>query len=69
MICAQFKSVVYVESETSCLFLEEPMEISAYRRILAVLADTALDEGQSRQRIATLATELYADGEGDDGIG
>jgi hypothetical protein len=57
------KSVVYVETETSSLFLEEAVEIAAYRRILAALADTALDETQSRELIATLATELYADGE------
>ncbi|MGH3620642.1 MAG: helix-turn-helix domain-containing protein [Sciscionella sp.] len=57
---AEFKPVLYLESETSELFLEEPEEIAAYRRVLARLADTALDEGQSRELIATLATELYA---------
>ncbi|MGH3435809.1 MAG: helix-turn-helix domain-containing protein [Sciscionella sp.] len=63
---AEFKPVVYIDSETSSLFLEEPEEIAAYRRILAGLADSALDEGQSRELIARLATELYAEGEGDD---
>jgi transcriptional regulator with XRE-family HTH domain len=58
---AEFKPVVYLESETSELFLEEPAEIAAYRRILGRLADTALDEGQSRELIAALATELYTD--------
>jgi Domain of unknown function (DUF5753) len=63
---AGFKPVVYVESETSSLFLEEPEEITAYQRILSALADTALDEGQSRELIATLATEFYPDREDHD---
>ncbi|MGH3932289.1 MAG: DUF5753 domain-containing protein, partial [Pseudonocardiaceae bacterium] len=60
---AEFKPVAYLESETSCLFLEKPEEIRAYQRILGALADTALSEGQSRNLIATLATGLYADRE------
>ncbi len=60
---AEFKPVVYLESETSSLFLEKPEEIQAYQRILGALADTALDEGQSRELIATLATGLPADRE------
>jgi transcriptional regulator with XRE-family HTH domain len=60
---AEFKPVVYLESETSSLFLEKPEEIQAYQRILGALADTALGEGESRQLIATLATELSADRE------
>jgi transcriptional regulator with XRE-family HTH domain len=62
----EFKPVAYLESETSSLFLERPEEIHAYRRILGALADTALGEGQSRELIAALATELYADGEDHD---
>ena len=60
---AEFKPVVYLESETSSLFLEKPVEITAYQSILAALAETALGEEQSRELIATLATELYADRE------
>ena len=60
-----FKPIVYLDSETSSLFLETPIEIDAYRNILAALEDTALDEGQSRNLIADVATELYAD-RGDD---
>jgi hypothetical protein len=63
---AEFRSVVYLESETSSLFLEKPEETRAYRRILGALAETALDEGQSRELIATVATELYADREDHD---
>lgn len=56
---ATFKPVAYLDSETSSLFLEEHAETTAYKRVLAGLADKALDEGQSRQFIATLATALY----------
>ncbi|MBV9141970.1 MAG: helix-turn-helix domain-containing protein [Pseudonocardiales bacterium] len=63
---AEFKPVVYLESETSCLFLEKPEEIQAYRLILAALAQTALSEEESRELIATLATELYGDREDQD---
>ncbi|HJT02501.1 MAG TPA: Scr1 family TA system antitoxin-like transcriptional regulator [Pseudonocardiaceae bacterium] len=63
---AEFRPVVYLESETSSVFLERAVEIQAYRNILASLADTALTEGQSRQLIAALATELYADGDNHD---
>lgn len=63
---AEFKPVVYLESETVNLFLEKPEEIAAYQRILAALAGVALDEGESRELIATLASELYADREDQD---
>ncbi|MGQ0778289.1 MAG: DUF5753 domain-containing protein [Pseudonocardiales bacterium] len=58
---AEIKPLVYLESETSSLFLEKPEEIQAYQRILGALAKTALGERESRELIATLATELYAD--------
>lgn len=60
---ADFKPVAYIESETSSLFLEKPPETAAYRTILAALADAALSEGQSRDLIATIATDLDADRE------
>ncbi|MGH3771520.1 MAG: helix-turn-helix domain-containing protein [Pseudonocardiaceae bacterium] len=63
---AEFKPVVYLESATSSLFLEKPEEIRAYRCILAALAQTALGEEESRELIAGLAAELYADGEDHD---
>jgi hypothetical protein len=63
---AEFKPVVYLESITSSLFLEKPVEIDAYRGILGALAETALGEGESRELIATLATELSADREDHD---
>ncbi|HET9255935.1 MAG TPA: helix-turn-helix transcriptional regulator [Pseudonocardiaceae bacterium] len=60
---ADFRPVVYLESTTTSAFLEQPVEIEAYQTILAALARTALGEGQSRELIASLATELYADRE------
>jgi hypothetical protein len=39
------------------------VEIAAYQDILAALAQTALGEGDSRELMATLATELSADRE------
>jgi Domain of unknown function (DUF5753) len=45
---AEFKPVTYLDSETSCVFLEKPVEIEAYRDILGALAKTALGEGESR---------------------
>jgi hypothetical protein len=63
---AEFRPVVYLESETSSLFLEKKEEITAYQRILGTLAETTLGERESRELIATLATELYADREDQD---
>lgn len=63
---AEITPVIYLESETSTLFLEDDEEIAAYRRILTDLADTALDAGQSQQLIRNLAIELYARGEDHD---
>lgn len=50
-----FKPIVYLDSEISSLFLETPIEIDAYGRILSALEDTALDEGQSRKLVTSLA--------------
>jgi transcriptional regulator with XRE-family HTH domain len=63
---AEFRPVVYLESETTSLFLEKPEEIAAHRRILGLLAQTALGERESRELIATVATDLSADREDHD---
>jgi transcriptional regulator with XRE-family HTH domain len=52
---SEFKPVVYIDSEVSSLFLEEPVEVGAYRRVLKGLDDVALDEAQSRYFITGLA--------------
>jgi len=58
---AEFHPVVYLESTTSALFLERREQVTAYRRILHALAEVALDEGHSRDLIATVAQELSSD--------
>jgi hypothetical protein len=58
---AEIRPVVYLESETTAAFLEEPKEIAACQRIIASLAETALSEGQSRELIGSVALELYQD--------
>jgi transcriptional regulator with XRE-family HTH domain len=63
---AEITPVVYLESETSTLFLEESAEISAYRHILTDLAGTALDARQSQELIRNLAVELYGSEDDDD---
>jgi transcriptional regulator with XRE-family HTH domain len=50
--------VVFVETDTSSLFLEKRETLAAYRRIEANLATVALDERQSREWLARLATDL-----------
>jgi transcriptional regulator with XRE-family HTH domain len=56
----EFNPVVYLDTQTASLFLEQTEEIAAYRRVLDVLAATALDQGESRDAIAALAVELYS---------
>ena len=55
------RTVIYLDSEISSLFLETPMEIDAYRNILASLDEIALDEGQSRDLIGMVALEFGED--------
>lgn len=57
-----YPPVVSVESEATSMYLEEPWEIEAYRRVLSGLERSALDEAQSRELIADLARELYPPG-------
>jgi transcriptional regulator with XRE-family HTH domain len=64
----QFKPIVYLDSEISSLFLETPIEIDAYRNILSALEEAALDEGQSRQLITSLAEAYEADREDHDDL-
>lgn len=59
----EYKSVVYLEGETSGLFLEKPEEIAAYRSVVSELSSAALDERESNELIATLAIDLYSDRE------
>jgi hypothetical protein len=59
-----FKPIVYLENETSSLFLELPVEVEAYRKILAKLDEVALNEDQSRDLISTLALRFEGRNDG-----
>jgi transcriptional regulator with XRE-family HTH domain len=50
--------VIYVEHLTTSLFLETREDMQAYRRRLDRLSEIALDEGQSREFLADLASEF-----------
>jgi hypothetical protein len=55
--------VVYLERLVNSSFRTDPVEILTYREVFAVLASTALGEGQSRELIANRVVELYEDRE------
>jgi transcriptional regulator with XRE-family HTH domain len=55
----EFRPVVYLDSQASSVFLEKPEETAPYQNLVTLLADAALTEGQSREFIAGLGTELY----------
>lgn len=55
----EFRSMVYLEGETSGVFLEKPEEVAAYRNVLKGLTKVALEEEESKEVIASLATDLY----------
>lgn len=57
MSYGEHKPLVYVESQTASLFLEDAADVSVYRNMLSKLAATALDGGQSRAWLAALASE------------
>lgn len=63
---SQHGPVVYVENQTTSLFLEGRTHVEPYREILVALAEVALDGGQSRQLLATLASDYDRPEEGHD---
>jgi transcriptional regulator with XRE-family HTH domain len=54
--------VVYVEHETTSDFLESPTDLEGYRTVLKRVASVALDEAQSRELIAWLASDYERQG-------
>jgi hypothetical protein len=54
------KPVVYLEDETGVQFLQRRETIASYRRIVDGLTSVALNEGQSREWIASVANALGA---------
>ena len=57
---AEIDPIIHIENATSLLFAERRDTSGAYRAILARLAAVALNERQSREWIARLATQLGA---------
>jgi transcriptional regulator with XRE-family HTH domain len=49
--------VAYVENQTHSIFLENTKDIRTYRAILARLKAVTVDEGQSRELLASVANE------------
>lgn len=58
----EYNPIVYLEHDVTCVYLEHPGEIEAYRRVLRDLCAVSLDERQSREMIAKIATEVHGDG-------
>ncbi|HEY0452335.1 helix-turn-helix transcriptional regulator [Actinophytocola sp.] len=56
----EINPVLFMENMTSVLFLEREDTITAFRTTVTELSKVALDEGQSRSWLATLASELGA---------
>jgi transcriptional regulator with XRE-family HTH domain len=50
-------SVVYVQNETTCEFLENREDLLAYRAVLDRIAGVALHDAQSRELIASIASD------------
>lgn len=63
------RPAIYVENQTASLFLEEPGDVAIYRTMLARIDEIALDGGQSREFLATLASEYDQPEDGDDDQG
>ncbi len=55
--------VVYVQHETTSEFLENDYEMDAYRNILNRVASVALDGAQSREFLATMASDYERQGD------
>ncbi|WP_158879496.1 DUF5753 domain-containing protein [Amycolatopsis anabasis] len=54
----EHRPLVYVQTEAVSLFLEDPEQIAHYQKILARLAELALDGRQSPEWLATVASDL-----------
>lgn len=54
----RYKPLVYLDNLTNGLFLEDPPRVAEYRHLTAAIADVALDEQESREFLASLASEF-----------
>lgn len=59
---AEHRPIVYLENESSSVFLEDPQDLVAYRAVIRDLGAIAPDERQSRELIAKIATDVHGDG-------
>lgn len=62
----ELNPVLHIDNMTSVLFLERKDTINGYRRIVDDLSRIALDEGQTRAWLASVATALGEPREGQD---
>ena len=54
----ELQPIVFIENQTSALFLERKDTVAGYRRIVAGIDRVALDEQRSREALANLASDL-----------
>ncbi len=63
---SEYPPLVYLDNCTTGLFVDEKEFVAPFRELLPAISEVALDEGQSRQMIAALASEYdqrsYPDG-------
>lgn len=64
---ADHRPLVYLDTTAGGLFLEESEFVATYRQLVPAIADVALDEGQSREFLAELASEHDRESEQLDG--
>jgi transcriptional regulator with XRE-family HTH domain len=62
---ADHKPLVYLTAHVAGLFVEDRKYVEQFRALIPLLADAALDEGQSRRLIADLADEYDRGSAGD----
>lgn len=54
---SEHRPLVYLDNHTTGLFLEDQDFVRPYRALVSAISEVALDGGQSRELIATLASE------------
>jgi transcriptional regulator with XRE-family HTH domain len=55
--------LVYLDAYIGGMFLEDQTFVTSYQQLVPAIADTALDEGQSREFVAALANEYDRESE------
>lgn len=60
---ADHRPLVYLDAYIGGLFLEDQTFVDNYRQLVPAIADAALDEGQSREYLAALASEYDRESE------